>query len=86
MHYIVDMYSIGIHNREMKLHAYLEKNGIKPTQFANDVKVGKDAVYKWLSGDKRPTEENLIKIATVTKGQVTANDFYDIPVSIVNIY
>ena len=36
-------------------------------------------VSTWERGDKRPDSENMLAIVKLTKGAVTANDFYAAP-------
>lgn len=38
-------------------------------------------VQKWMSGERRPRGEQIRKIAEITGGQVTFNDFFEQPAS-----
>ena len=59
----------------MKLREYLRLQNQKPEDFAKEVKVSKSAVAMWMRGERLPRREKLEKIAEITKGAVTANDF-----------
>ncbi len=40
------------------------------------------ALRKWLSGERIPREEQMLRIFDVTKGDVTPNDFYSLPATL----
>lgn len=63
----------------MKLRTYLEEKNIKAREFATNVGLSLPAVYKYLNGERTPDKETMPRIVAATSGQVTANDFYDIP-------
>lgn len=59
----------------MKLSAYLELKGTKPSAFATEVGVPASTISRILSGDRVPTLATVQKINEATKGAVTASDF-----------
>lgn len=63
----------------MKLHDYLSENSIKVEAFAARVRLSADSIYKYLRGERTPNGHTISKIITATNGEVTANDFYDLP-------
>jgi transcriptional regulator with XRE-family HTH domain len=60
----------------MKLEHYLKKHNISVVDFSERVGVSPPAVYLWLQGRRIPTRDVMLDITTITKGVVTANDFY----------
>ena len=65
--------------RTMKLQDYLSQNNLSVQQFAAQVGLKRRAtVYEWLRGDCVPVNY-MPRIIEATHGQVTANDFYDLP-------
>jgi transcriptional regulator with XRE-family HTH domain len=58
----------------MKLGAYLSKNTLSREEFARLVGVTPQAVWVWLRGGM-PSAPHMHKIETVTKKQVTIDDF-----------
>ncbi len=69
----------------MQLSDYLKNNEIKVVDFARQIEVSKDTVYKWLSGKRRPQDdESMQSVFEATKGEVTANDFYGISCEVFN--
>lgn len=62
----------------MKLRDYLEQTSLNRNQFAELIDVSGETVRRYLTGERRPERETLLKIAEVTEGQVTANDFFGI--------
>lgn len=61
----------------MKLKDYLDKNGISRRQFAADIGVHQDAVFRWQRG-AIPRKEILTKIVEVTDGKVRPVDFIEV--------
>lgn len=59
----------------MKLSDYLSETQTDPGKFAFEIGQTERAVESWLAGDRRPRWEALVRIAEVTGGKVTANDF-----------
>lgn len=62
----------------MNLKNYLHKNKIEVPVFAESIGVTPFSLYRYLRGVRRPREEILKKIAEVTNGKVTPNDFYGV--------
>jgi len=59
----------------MKLKDYLKTNDIKSEDFAKSLGASHGGVLKWITGERFPRPNALVKIEKVTDGQVTANDF-----------
>jgi transcriptional regulator with XRE-family HTH domain len=59
----------------MQLAEYLRLNGMTAAVFARQVGMTRQAVGNYLSGDRFPHPEKLIRIKEVTAGLVTAEDF-----------
>ena len=66
----------------MKLEAYLNKNHKSIEEFAQEAGISAQAIYKYLRGERLPRKEFLNRLAAVTGGEVTANDFLDLPQSL----
>lgn len=63
----------------MLLIDYIAKNKIKVADFALKIGVTRDCVHKYIRGERKPIDDEILKnIAYITKGEVTANDFYGI--------
>jgi len=61
----------------MTLKQYLAQHNIPPDRFAGELGVSIPTIYRYLSGDRFPTPDNLRRIRDMTGGAVTANDFLD---------
>lgn len=59
----------------MNLSAYLDRNKISDSDFADKIGVTRQAVHRYKTGERFPERPVLAKIFTATKGAVTANDF-----------
>lgn len=59
----------------MKLADYLAHTGTTAEQFAHEIQVSDVAVYRYMTGSRRPQWDVLARIAKATGGKVTANDF-----------
>lgn len=62
----------------MKLNAYLADKKMSVADFAKLVPVDPVTVHRWISGGRFPMK-HLAKIAEITQGAVTANDFVTVP-------
>jgi DNA-binding transcriptional regulator YdaS (Cro superfamily) len=62
----------------MKLAEYIAKKGWARSYVAWKLGVTETTVTRYLSGDRLPTAEVMLKIYRVTKGKVTPNDFYNL--------
>lgn len=59
----------------MKLASWLEEKNINRRDFAGRIGVSEVAVTRYLNGDRIPRRAHMLRIAEVTSGEVTANDF-----------
>jgi transcriptional regulator with XRE-family HTH domain len=59
----------------MRLAEYLTANGLTPEKFADELGVDAVSVRRYMSGTRRPRWAVMARIADLTGGQVTANDF-----------
>ena len=65
----------------MKLEAYLNKTRKSIEEFAQETGISAQAIYKYLRGERLPRKEFLNRLAVITGGEVTANDFLDLSLS-----
>ncbi|MDE3015719.1 MAG: pyruvate dehydrogenase (acetyl-transferring) E1 component subunit alpha [Pseudomonadota bacterium] len=63
----------------MKLEAYLAETRQSIESFAQEAGISAQAIYKYLRGERIPRKEFLTRLAKITGGEVTANDFLDLP-------
>lgn len=61
----------------MNLKTHLSSSGETVAAFAGRVGVDVKTLYRYLSGERFPTPENLRRIREATGGAVTADDFVD---------
>ena len=61
------------------LKAYLTKRRISQRDFAAKIGVNESAVSRQITQNRLPEPEVMQRIIDVTKGQVTANDWFIIP-------
>lgn len=59
----------------MRLGVYLSRKKISPAEFSRLIDVSPAAVSRYAAGLRFPEPEILLRIARVTEGAVTANDF-----------
>jgi len=59
----------------MQLKTYLEKDNTTQEQFAETLGVAQATVNRWINGTRMPRPAHMRRIAEVTGGEVTANDF-----------
>lgn len=57
----------------MKLKEFIKQVGA-PT-IAKELKVTRQAVFQWASGETVPTLENALKLIKLSKGKLTTNSF-----------
>lgn len=62
----------------MKLSEYLIKYNINQEDIASALETTQATISRWVNGDFVPSLENMQKIIAFTKGEVTANDFYEV--------
>ena len=60
----------------MKLREYLMSNRITHREFGKMIGAHSKEVGAYTTGGRMPRPERMKRIAEVTKGAVTANDFY----------
>lgn len=63
----------------MKLNQYLFEKSLTDEAFAAFVGTDRSTVTRWKLGTVPPSPANLVKIYAATHGQVTPNDFHDLP-------
>lgn len=62
----------------MQLATFLAETGKTASEFARESGIGsRQVVHKYLTGQRFPTPENLLRIRRATSGAVTADDFVD---------
>ncbi|NRA88323.1 MAG: helix-turn-helix transcriptional regulator [Rhizobiales bacterium] len=66
----------------MKLKTWLTQADISRADFADEIGVNKRTITRYLDGDRKPGADIFSKIFDVTKGNVTPNDFYDLPAKV----
>lgn len=59
----------------MKLNDYLTSKDLTPEAFAQQIEIDPVSVRRYLNGKRRPKWDVASRIAEVTNGAVTANDF-----------
>lgn len=59
----------------MTLREYMKLNSITDAEMAALIGCSRSAVLKWRYGERTPRIDQLRRIASVTDGAVTANDF-----------
>lgn len=64
----------------MKLKDWMKKNNKSQDEVAKELEITQGSVCYYVSGQKIPRTEIMQKIVAYTKGEVTANDFYDVEV------
>ncbi len=62
----------------MKLARFLIAHQMTPAAFARLIGVTRNAVHRYVRGERMPAPEVMERIVQVTEGAVTPNDFYDI--------
>jgi len=62
----------------MKLQTYLEDKGLTAAEFARAAGfASRQVVHKYLTSERFPSPDALLRIRTATGGAVTADDFVD---------
>ena len=64
----------------MNLLEWRKNNKKTQEEIASDLGVNQSIYQKWEKGETIPRSDNMQKIVAYTKGEVTANDFYDVEV------
>lgn len=60
----------------MKLAQWLKANKVSARKFSEMIGVGQVAGHRYKHGQRIPEPQVMLRIMQVTKGAVTANDFY----------
>lgn len=60
----------------MLLKTYLEQNEIDHEKFAKKANASVHGLKKWLRGERIPRPKTIRRIAKITNGEVTAQDFF----------
>lgn len=60
----------------MQLSDFLELYPGGASRFAGAIGVSYQAVWRYLAGERIPAPDVMVRIKEVTKGAVTADDFY----------
>ncbi len=63
----------------MHLRDWLEREGLNYPQFGVMIERSAQAVQRYASGDRIPDRDTMPRVVKATRGEVTANDFYDLP-------
>jgi transcriptional regulator with XRE-family HTH domain len=63
----------------MKLGEYINQKKLSQEAFGNLIEVSQAAVARFVNGQRMPRREIILRIAQITGGLVTANDFYELP-------
>lgn len=63
----------------MRLHNYLEREGLSATDFARKVGVSQSTISRYLKGLRHPERDTMLAIRKATSGAVQPNDFFDTP-------
>lgn len=65
------------HSGAMRLQEYLTTNSVSRADFAVQIGVSTESVRRYLNG-RVPESSVMCKIIEATRGQVSANDFFQI--------
>lgn len=55
----------------MKISEYIRNQVHSVSDFAAELGVSEQAVYKWASGQRKPSKKNIPKIVAHTKGKLS---------------
>lgn len=64
----------------MKLADFLSETGLSVIDFAGRIGVTRQALHRYISGERRPEWDVLLRISKETDGKVTPNDFLGVAV------
>ncbi|NYT43131.1 XRE family transcriptional regulator [Sphingomonas sp. R-74633] len=62
----------------MHLRDWLKREEINFPEFGAKIERTAQAVQRYASGERIPDRETMPRIVLATRGEVTANDFYDL--------
>lgn len=80
MQIAVAIYTQWVYISFMKLNEYVDTHEIKRASLAEQLGVSYETVRRYLAGERIPDPRIMHKIAKLTDGEVTANDFYPPPI------
>lgn len=60
----------------MKLSEFMTEHNLSDAEMATRIGCSEGAVRKWLSGERLPRQDQLVRINEITAGAVTPNDFF----------
>jgi predicted transcriptional regulator len=63
----------------MTLQQYMAARAVSPGKFAKLIGVSRQTVHRYLAGESIPAPPIMRRIYAQTDGQVSANDFYELP-------
>jgi transcriptional regulator with XRE-family HTH domain len=63
----------------MNLHQYLRQSLLTQKRFAELTGIKQPTVSHYINGDRLPSRHVMQRIFVITNGQVTPNDFFDLP-------
>lgn len=63
----------------MKLREWLDKHDISALEMGRRIGLKEpNSIYRWLRGELKPSDANMVAVIRETKGEVSANDFLDL--------
>lgn len=62
----------------MNFRSWLEREGVSFSEMGQRIERTGEAVRRYATGERIPDRETMPKIVRETRGEVTANDFFDI--------
>jgi|5B_taG_2_1085324.scaffolds.fasta_scaffold01188_16 DNA-binding transcriptional regulator YiaG len=70
----------------MKINEWLKKEQLTHSEFLeicseNGMNISHSALAKWCRGHRIPREQEMKTLYISTNGEVTANDFYNLPIA-----
>jgi transcriptional regulator with XRE-family HTH domain len=65
----------------MNLKTYLKNKNLNDSEFAVLINTSQTAVNRYKLGRRTPSPDVMQRIIDVTGGEVTANDWYDLPIA-----
>lgn len=58
----------------MKLEKYLKKNEVNKSEFCRLLEINYSTLHHWISGARKPSAANCLKIVDFTSGEVTIKE------------
>jgi uncharacterized radical SAM superfamily Fe-S cluster-containing enzyme len=66
----------------MKLKDWLDMKGVAPPDFARHIGRTREAVRRYIAGERIPDKGTMLAISEQTSGKVTANDFFELEATV----